>query len=345
MISFKRNRRLKFFIATGITCILISQAIWIHGIYRLTEQLLIVEAREAFAPAYQKEQAYRVPFTNILNSGAVTIESYGAEEIQIIRYYPEPDTIIYHNPSDFSIESFINHVFVDLREQISPINIFCLSDLYSGMLFEKDIHLNFVIERFNTSTGEVIETSLLPDKKQPKANPETTFVLDISDRESLRAVLQITSAVIFRRMTGAIVYSILLAFIIIACLFVLYAKLIDHSPSSKTDSSTSLYEDNTSHSFVIGQYKFIPAKNELQGYGKTVQLNKKENSILCKLCMQYGNVVERNMLLEENWGKNGNIYSRSLDTYITALRKYLKEDPSVQIVAIKGVGYKLVESS
>ena len=94
--------------------------------------------------------------------------------------------------------------------------------------------------------------------------------------------------------------------------------------------------------FHIGQYVFDPAKNELQGSGEVVQLNKKENAILHALCMQCGNVIERSQLLEENWGDNGIIYSRSLDTYITTLRKYLKKDPSIQIVTIKGVGYKLV---
>ena len=60
------------------------------------------------------------------------------------------------------------------------------------------------------------------------------------------------------------------------------------------------------------------------------------------LCLNEGNVVERNALLEENWGSNGIIYSRSLDTYLTSLRKYLKKDPEIQIVTVKGVGYKLM---
>jgi len=343
MLLSKKNIRLLLFTLTGIVCVLLSQAIWLRNTYRFTARQLMVEAKEAFAPAYQKEQTYRVPFVNIVNSGAVTIESCGTEEVQIIRYCPEPDTIFYNNLSGLSIENFINHVFVDLREQITPINIFCLADLYSGMLFEKDIPVYFVIERFNTSTGETIDSSLLPDKKQPKANPETTIVMDISEKESLRAVLEITSSVIFRRMTDTIIFSILLTIIIIACLSFLYAKNMNPVLISKTDNFASPHQNNADHSFAIGQYTFDPAKNELQGLGETIQLNKKENLILSKLCAHYGNVVEREVLLMDNWGSNGIIYSRSLDTYITALRKYLKKEPSVQIVTIKGVGYKLVE--
>ena len=339
MVSSKRNLHLRFFAFTGILCALISLATGLYNTYRFTGRQLMVDAKEAFMSACQKEQTYRVPFANIMNTGAVTIESCGSEEVQIIRNCPEPDTIFYNNLSGLSIESFINHLFVDLREQITPINIFCLADLFSGMLYEKDISVYFVVERFNTSTEEIIDSSLLPDKKQPKATPGTTIVMDISGNESLRAVLQITTGVILRRMTGAIICSVCLTMIVIACLCFLYLK---QASSSKDDS---LYENNTDLSFAIGQFTFNPAKNELHGFGKHIQLNKKENAILCRLCTQYGNVVERNLLLEENWGSNGIIYSRSLDTYITALRKHLKNEPSVQIVTVKGVGYKLVEKT
>ena len=347
MVLTKRNPWLLLFTLTGIACVLISQTIWLLSIYRFTGRQLIVEAKEAFAAAYQKEQTYRVPFTNIVHSGAVTIESCGTEEVQIIRNCPEPDTTVYNNLSGLSIESFINHVFVDLREQITPINIYCLSDLFSGMLFEKDISVYFVVERFNTSTGEVLDSSLWPDKKQLQANSETTIVMDISEKESLRAVLQLTPKVIFRRMTSILIFSILLTVTIITCISFLFAKqLKEHevpTPESKADDSTPSYENNISRSYTIGRYAFNPAKNELHGFGETIQLNKKENSILYMLCVHSGNVVERNFLLEENWGSNGIIYSRSLDTYITSLRKYLKKEKSVQIVTIKGLGYKLVE--
>ena len=347
MVLSKRNNRFLLFTIVGIVCVLISQGIWLHNAYLYTGRQLMIDAKEAFALAYQKEQTYRVPFANIVNSGAVTIESCSSEEVQIIRYCPEPDTTVYNNLSGLSIESFINHVFVDLREQISPINIYCLSDLFSGMLFEKNIPVSFVVERFNTSTEKIIDSSLLPDKTQPKANPETTVVMEISNNESLRAILEVTSGVIFRQMTGSIICSLFLSIFIIACLWLLYTqqnKAFEvHASPSSAGNSNSLHEKNMNHSIAIGQYIFNPEKNELNGYGSHIQLNKKENSILQRLCMQYGNVVERNLLLEENWGGNGIIYSRSLDTYITTLRKYLKNEPSVQIVAVKGVGYKLVE--
>jgi DNA-binding response OmpR family regulator len=62
---------------------------------------------------------------------------------------------------------------------------------------------------------------------------------------------------------------------------------------------------------------------------------------LRELCLHDENIVERRFLLRKYWDNTGLIYSRSLDTYIAKLRKYLETDPSVQIITVKGLGYKL----
>lgn len=303
----------------------------------------MIDVEEAFVQAYRKEQTYRIPVVDIVNPGAVTIESCGTEEIQIIRKCPSPDTIVYNNPSGYSIESFVNRVFVDLREHIMPMNINCLADLFAGMLHDRNIPVYFVIERFDVSTGDILDTSLLPDKKQLKMKPETTLFLEISDNESLRAIMQITPGIIFGRMADILVVTICLLIVVIICFSLMYYCMhTSRNMAGCLQPSSGSVIVNPNEAFAIGQFNFDPAKNELHGFDESVQLNKKENAILYALCTQRGNVVERSLLLEENWGDNGIIYSRSLDTYITTLRKYLKKDPSIQIVTIKGVGYKLV---
>jgi DNA-binding winged helix-turn-helix (wHTH) protein len=348
MVLQKRNFRSFLIVFSGIVSILALQAVWLNDAYRLTSQQLMVSLQDAFEQAYEKEQAYRVPIIDIVNPGDVTIKSCGAEEVHVIRKCPDPDTIVYNNLSGHSIENFINHVFTDLREHITPMNINCLSDLFAGLLHDKDIPLYFVIERFNIASGKVMESSLLPDKKQPEADAETTIVLNISEKESIRAVLQLTPGIVFGRMYGCLAGAICLTVVAIFCLCFLYRyKAEKQNPDFAGGSevlSNPVHDNNNNanQTFAIGQYSFDPDKNELQGYGESVQLNKKENAILYALCMQCGNVVERSILLEKNWGNNGIIYSRSLDTYVTTLRKYFKKDPSIQIVTIKGVGYKLV---
>ena len=344
MTLVKKNYYLFAGVSLGIVFVLILQVLWLHHAYMETRRQLMVQLEDAFDQAYRKEQTYRVPVVDIVNPGAVTIESCGTEEIQIIRKCPIPDTIVYKNPSGHSIESFISRVFVDLREHIVPMNINCLADLFGGMLHDKGIPAYFVIERFDVVTGKVLDTSLLPDKKQPKTNPETTIFLEISEKESLRAILQITPGIVFGQIRGILVLTISISIILIICILIIYSFTYTEKEIvvnlRKTLEMPEL--NDKKEVFSIGHYSFDPAKNELHGYGESVQLNKKENAILYALCVHCGNVVERGILLTENWGSSGEIYSRSLDTYITALRKYLKKDPSIQIVTIKGVGYKIV---
>ncbi|MDR0661556.1 MAG: winged helix-turn-helix domain-containing protein [Prevotellaceae bacterium] len=337
-MAIVKKRSRSFLLILVCLSILALQLIWLHHAYRLKYQQLMADIKEAFEQAYQKEQTYRVPVVDIINPGDVTIQSCGSEDVLIIRKCPEPDTIVYSNISGHSIENFINRVFGDLREHITPLNIYCLADLFGGMLHDKDIPVYFAVERLNIETNDVLETSLLPDKRYPEVNAKA-ITIELSDTEVIRAVFEFTPTIVLGRMTGIIVTTVCLTVIALFCATLLY-RCKNKQSANLVRSTEPLQIQNTT--FSIGKYSFDPNKNELQSFGETIQLNKKENSILYRLCMQRGNVVERNTLLEENWGSNGVIYSRSLDTYITTLRKYLKQDPAVQIVTIKSVGYKLV---
>lgn len=337
-LAKKRSYLLPIFVF-GILSVIALQGIWLYNFYQLKYEQLLVYAQDAFEEAYQKEQTYRIPVVDIVNPGALTIESCGKEEILIVRKCPEPDTIVYNNISGHSIESVINHIFFDLREHIVPMNINCLSDLFGGILHDKEIPIYFIIERFDVETGNILDTSLLPDKRPLGPDEGTLLFIKISDKESLRVILEVTPAIVFGRMSGTLLCTCGLVFLLIICFLFCYKKTGMKADKQPESIQTEQIPDNT---FTIGQYHYHPAKNILQGFDENLQLNKKENAILYALCVQQGNVVERNHLLEENWGSSGLIYSRSLDTYITTLRKYLKRDPSIQIVTVKGVGYKLV---
>ena len=329
-----------FWALLGSFSLLVLQPIWIYHTYQLEHNQLMVELKEALSLAYQKEQTYRIPVVDLVTSGEVTMQSCGEEEIIVVRKCLNADTIVYKNISGTSIEKFINRVFWDLREQIVPMNTYCLSDLFAGMLHDKDIPLFFIIERYNINTNEVLETSSISDEKQQiRTKYESAIVLEISDTEAIRALIQIMPEVIFKRMGSTLVFTFLLAGIVLFCIILLCWSIKQSKIIQPVNSQIDTASDTTFH---IGKYCFNPFKNELQGFNETIQLNKKENAILHALCMQQGNVVERNSLLDENWGSSGIIYSRSLDTYLAALRKYLKKDPDIQIITIKGVGYKLI---
>ena len=75
--------------------------------------------------------------------------------------------------------------------------------------------------------------------------------------------------------------------------------------------------------------------------GAEQKLTAKEAKILRLLCINVNAVVERDVLLNSVWGKDDYFTGRSMDVFITKLRKYLKDDPSVKIQNIHGVGFKL----
>ena len=92
----------------------------------------------------------------------------------------------------------------------------------------------------------------------------------------------------------------------------------------------------------IGKLAFDVKKQELSSGGKVQKLTTKETDLLKLLCNNMNEVLERNFALKAIWFDDNYFNARSMDVYITKLRKYLKEDPRVQIINVHGKGYKLV---
>lgn len=329
----------------SVISLLALQSLWLHNAYYLAYEQFVADAGKAFDEACRKEQVYRMPFGQLMAGGNLTIQSCGMEKIQIIRNCPSRDTIIYDNVYGQSMETVINRAMFELREKTLPMNIYCLADLFAGALHDKDLSLSFVIERFNPATGEVFETSLLPGVENPAALSTQMLTVNMSEIEGLRAKLQFNRLAVFHHMAGVLAGSLFLLVVLLSSIALLFRlarrrRMLLSSlpelpqPVAPPEPSNTVYH--------LGRYTFDADKNELENSGVVITLNKKEHAILLALCERCGNVVERNKLLEDNWGSTGFIYSRSLDTYITKIRKYLKDDPSVQIVTIKGVGYKLI---
>lgn len=93
--------------------------------------------------------------------------------------------------------------------------------------------------------------------------------------------------------------------------------------------------------YYIGTYKFDPENFELTGPVSSKTLTRKEAGILKLLCERKNQVIERELLTTMVWGDDSYFVGRSLDVFITKLRKYLSDDASVSISNIHGVGFKL----
>jgi two-component system, OmpR family, response regulator len=94
--------------------------------------------------------------------------------------------------------------------------------------------------------------------------------------------------------------------------------------------------------YVIGSYTFDPQKQILRYKDQPLKLTTKESELLELLCRQGNEILERNFALKTIWIDDNYFNARSMDVYITRLRKYLCNDPAVKILNIHGKGYKLI---
>ncbi len=94
--------------------------------------------------------------------------------------------------------------------------------------------------------------------------------------------------------------------------------------------------------YIIGKYTFDTQKQTLTCDGTTQKLTTKESELLSLLCQHINEILERNYALKSIWIDDNYFNARSMDVYITKLRKLLRNDPQIEIINIHGKGYKLI---
>jgi len=110
----------------------------------------------------------------------------------------------------------------------------------------------------------------------------------------------------------------------------------------RTKGSDSAEQQKT---FQIGIFEFDPQQQVLMAEGERQKLTTKENQLLHLLCKKKNDILSRTVALNMVWGDDTYHNGRSMDVYITKLRKHLKTDPSLEIVNIHGQGFKLLIKS
>jgi DNA-binding response OmpR family regulator len=95
--------------------------------------------------------------------------------------------------------------------------------------------------------------------------------------------------------------------------------------------------------YKLGSFTFNASTQELANDSSRFQLSYKEVELLKMLCEAKSTVVDRQVLLEELWGSDNAFNSKTMNVYINRLRNYLECDKSVEILTIRGFGYKLIE--
>jgi len=99
---------------------------------------------------------------------------------------------------------------------------------------------------------------------------------------------------------------------------------------------------NMQQEFKIGEYLFDSEKQILKLNNKIQKLTTKETDLLKLLCVHKNSILDRNFALKTIWIDDNYFNARSMDVYIAKLRKYLKDDETVEIINIHGKGFKLL---
>ena len=107
---------------------------------------------------------------------------------------------------------------------------------------------------------------------------------------------------------------------------------------SRGESDTKVTGDSVS----IGNYRFQLNRQVLSNNNEERKLSYRESELLKLLYHNRDKIIDRKDILNLLWGSDSFFNSRNLDVYITKLRSYLKEDPRLEIITIKGIGYRFI---
>jgi two-component system, OmpR family, response regulator len=122
------------------------------------------------------------------------------------------------------------------------------------------------------------------------------------------------------------------------------SEVLLHKIKAILKRNEEIHKEEANAEFDLGKYHFNPKLRELVVNGKTQTLSPKENELLKMLSEYKNDLLSREAALKKIWGSDTYFNGRSMDVYIAKLRKYLKEDPKLEIVNIHGNGFRLVET-
>ena len=119
-------------------------------------------------------------------------------------------------------------------------------------------------------------------------------------------------------------------------------ELVVRIKARLSDNSGLVEKQDSQKNFLVGKYHFNYDRQVLEFQGREKKLTHREAEILRLLCLKHNEVLERSLVLDKVWGDDNFFNARSMDVFITKLRKYLVDDPEVEILNVRGIGYKII---
>ncbi len=120
------------------------------------------------------------------------------------------------------------------------------------------------------------------------------------------------------------------------------SEVLLHKIKAILKRNEEINRESENMQFDLGKFHFNPKLRVLAIDGKNQTLSPKENELLKLLAENKNDLLPREKALKKIWGSDTYFNGRSMDVYIAKLRKYLKDDESIEIVNIHGNGFRLV---
>jgi DNA-binding winged helix-turn-helix (wHTH) protein len=211
----------------------------------------------------------------------------------------------------------------DKNLSFNPSNLVSIID---SSFSKSDLPKDYRVEVVKCADGEVaysyeinssVEKTIIPCAG--RIAPENCYIIYVKFIQQ--------SALIFG--VQVLIYALILG-VLLLLILVFYRR-------RKKITSNSIDENYE----TIGSFQFYPEQNKLVKQAIEISLSKKECELLEIFVANPNQIIKREELEKRVWEDNGVFVGRSLDTYISKLRKKLKDDDTVKLINVHGVGYKL----
>ena len=220
-----------------------------------------------------------------------------------------------------------------------------LVEVINNVISETGIAPRYLVEMEDCNTGEVVysyeidlmnKSDIIPCRGREQI--ESCYNLFFTILEPIVSVRQLElDSLAYSSNQGnshnsstgfSSIWMALIGFILVIVVFFLWRK------GSKKKSGPEIIN--------IGEYQFDKLNMQLMFKNKTTELSSKESDLLFLLYTSVNTTLERENILKVVWGDDGDYVGRTMDVFISKLRKKLADDSNLKIINIRGVGYKFV---
>lgn len=220
-----------------------------------------------------------------------------------------------------------------------------LASIIDSAVADTKIADNYIVEVEECATGQVmysyeignpVNKDIVPCRAREQPTACYSLYITILDKKQLMTFLEpdIPDLIDASASNEQSVNNYVIGFLIIISVVIVLLLAFSRRRTKQIQEDPNL--------IFIGQYQFDKRSAQLSHGQNIMELTGKEADLLLLLYDAVNQTVEREDILKKVWGDEGDYIGRTLDVFVSKLRKKLEADSNVRIVSIRGVGYKLV---